>query len=305
MPRPAVQRGSEPGQPLRAVVRNLHAPDFFQRAVRMGGVARQFRSVAVDLIEIRAVRRNPGVGRTADHGSVEPSGGAVSWNLWACGIARDFEAAAVDVETADVAVAEVRGEHRSVVRGHLQPAQLRGHACARVDLYDRADVDVAVFFDGAQADAIADSISDDEGIRPTVQEGNVERRAAPCVVELGRAQGAGPNERERNSGRVCHAVSRASARVRAQRRLGQVDKALLSPETDGRHASLRSRAAFSLRMSGRTSSLISIFSKSDNQRSGLIIGQSEPKSTFFLRSVLQYWTRIFGKYFGDQPDRSM
>ena len=52
-------------------------------------------------------------------------------------------------------------------------------------------------------------------------------------------------------------------------------------------------------MSGRTSSLISIFSKSDNQRSGLIIGQSEPKSTFFLRSVLQYWTRIFGKYFGD------
>src|ERR1700722_6859328 len=199
MPRPAVQRGSEPGQPLRAVVRNLHAPDFFQRAVRMGGVARQFRSVAVDLIEIRAVRRNPGVGRTADHGSVEPSGGAVSWNLWACGIARDFEAAAVDVETADVAVAEVRGEHRSVVRGHLQPAQLRGHACARVDLYDRADVDVAVFFDGAQADAIADSISDDEGIRPTVQEGNVERRAAPCVVELGRAQGAGPNECKTNS----------------------------------------------------------------------------------------------------------
>jgi hypothetical protein len=91
----------------------------------------------------------------------------------------------------------------------------------------------------------------------------------------------------------------------AQRRLAQVDKALLSPETDGRHASLRSRAAFSLRMSGRTSSLISIFSKSDNQRSGLIIGQSEPKSTFVLRSVLQYWTRIFGKYFGDQPERSM
>src|ERR1700729_3013395 len=76
-------------------------------------------------------------------------------------------------------------------------------------------------------------------------------------------------------------------------------------ETEGCYGSLRSRAAFSLRMSGRTSALISIFSKSDNQRSGLIIGQSEPKSAFFLRSVLQYWTRIFGKYFGDQPDRSM
>ena len=80
---------------------------------------------------------------------------------------------------------------------------------------------------------------------------------------------------------------------------------ILPSGTEGCYASLRSRAAFSLRMSGRTSSLISILSKSDNQRSGLIIGQSEPKSTFFLRSVLQYWTRIFGKYFGDQPDRSM
>jgi hypothetical protein len=85
----------------------------------------------------------------------------------------------------------------------------------------------------------------------------------------------------------------------------RVSRLMTYLEADGRYASLRSRAAFSLRMSGRTSSLISIFSKSDNQRSGLIIGQSEPKSTFFLRSVLQYWMRIFGKYFGDQPDRSM
>src|SRR3954454_9179019 len=70
-------------------------------------------------------------------------------------------------------------------------------------------------------------------------------------------------------------------------------------------ASLRRLAALSFKISGRTSSLISIFSKSESHRSGEIIGQSEPNRTFFRSSVLQYWTRIFGKYFGDQPERSM
>jgi hypothetical protein len=36
-----------------------------------------------------------------------------------------------------------------------------------------------------------------------------------------------------------------------------------------------------------------------------IIGQSDPNSTFFRSTMLQYWTRIVGKYFGDHPDRSM
>ena len=62
--------------------------------------------------------------------------------------------------------------------------------CARVDLHERADVDLAVFLDGAHTDAVADGISDDEGIRPTVQEGDVERRAASRVVESGCAEGA-------------------------------------------------------------------------------------------------------------------
>ena len=151
----------------------------------MRGVADQLRGIPIDLIEIRAIRRDPVVGRATGHGSVERPGGAVSRNLRARRVLRDFQAAVVDVEGADVAVAEVRSEHRSVVRGNRRPTQLGGHACARVDLHERADVDLAVFLDGAQADAIADGIPDDEGIRPTVQEGDVERRAASRVVELG------------------------------------------------------------------------------------------------------------------------
>src|SRR5690606_29691648 len=62
--------------------------------------------------------------------------------------------------------------------------------------------------------------------------------------------------------------------------------------------SFKSFAAFSLRTSGRTSSRMSSFSKSDSQRSGVIAGQSEPNSILCLRMVLVYWTRIGGKYFG-------
>src|SRR5262245_54107438 len=110
-----VAAASESRQTLRAVVRNLYAGNLLERAVRLSGVAHQFRGIPVDLVEKGAIRREPVVGRAADHGSVEPPGGAVSRNLRARGVARDLEAAAVDVEAADVAVAEVRRVHGLVV----------------------------------------------------------------------------------------------------------------------------------------------------------------------------------------------
>ena len=61
----------------------------------------------------------------------------------------------------------------------------------------------------------------------------------------------------------------------------------------------------SLRISGRTSGLMSSASKSRSQRSGVITGKSVPNRTFSRSSVLAYWTRLGGKYFGDQPERSM
>src|SRR5580692_2954416 len=103
-PAGAATWGSEPGQALRAVVGNLHTRDFLQGAVRMRGVADQLRGIPIDLIEIRAIRRDPVVGRATGHGSVERPGGAVSRNLRARRVLRDFQAAIVDVEGADVAV---------------------------------------------------------------------------------------------------------------------------------------------------------------------------------------------------------
>src|SRR5262245_50837116 len=141
--------GSEPRQALRAVVGNRHAGDLLERTVRMSGVAHQFCGIPVNLVEMGAVWRDPVVGRAAAHGSVEPPSGAVSGNLRARGIGRDFQTATVDVVAADIAVAEVRRVYSSVVRGNRQPAQLGGHACARVNLHDRADADLAVFLDGA------------------------------------------------------------------------------------------------------------------------------------------------------------
>src|ERR1700744_3258687 len=66
-----------------------------------------------------------------------------------------------------------------------------------------------------------------------------------------------------------------------------------------------SRTAFSLSTSGRTSSRIGSFSKSESHRSGVIRGKSDPNSILSRRRVLMYWTRISGKYLGDHPDRSM
>ena len=58
-------------------------------------------------------------------------------------------------------------------------------------------------------------------------------------------------------------------------------------------------------MSGRTSGLISSRSKSASQRSGVITGKSDPNSTLRLSRPLAARTSCGGKYFGDQPDRSM
>ena len=63
------------------------------------------------------------------------------------------------------------------------------------------------------------------------------------------------------------------------------------PATDNGHFGLHAvspskRSAFSLRISGRTSSLNGAASKSANQRSGVIAGQSEPNSIFFFNSEL-------------------
>src|SRR2546430_3909131 len=73
----------------------------------------------------------------------------------------------------------------------------------------------------------------------------------------------------------------------------------------GLQASFSSPAALSFRISGRTLSLISIFSKSESQRSGAIIVQPEPQRTLVFNSVLEHRTTILGKHLADQPDRSI
>src|ERR687892_880375 len=57
--------GLEARQALRAVVGNGRAGDFLQRAVRLRPVPDQLRGVAVQLVQIRRVRREPVVARAA------------------------------------------------------------------------------------------------------------------------------------------------------------------------------------------------------------------------------------------------
>ena len=64
-------------------------------------------------------------------------------------------------------------------------------------------------------------------------------------------------------------------------------------------------AAFSFRISGRTSGLIGSLSNSASQRSGWITGLSLPNRIRSFSSVFAYCTSFGSKYFGDQPDRSM
>src|SRR5262249_52555945 len=181
---------SESRQALRAVVGDLHTRDLLERTVRLRRVAHQLRGIPVDLVEIGAIRRQPAIARAAAHDSIDRSEGAISRNNRARGILRDGELFAVDAEAAEVAVAEGRRIYESVIRGDGEPAQLRRQAPARVDLHEWADVDLAVAIDGCHGAGVADSICDDEGIRPAVQEGDVEGRGPLRVLKLGFAKGA-------------------------------------------------------------------------------------------------------------------
>src|ERR1700740_1875416 len=101
---PRVSPWLEAGKALRAVVGDVRARDFLERAVGLGRVPDQLRGVAEDLVQIGAVRRHPAVARAAADGVVERAEGAVALHFRACGIARDLEPVAVELEGAEVAV---------------------------------------------------------------------------------------------------------------------------------------------------------------------------------------------------------
>src|SRR5215471_11230404 len=143
-----------------------------------------------------AIRRQPAIARAAANDSIDGSEGAISRNLRGRGILGYREFFAIDVEAAEVAVTEVRRIHESVIRGDGEPAQFRRQAPARVDLHEWADVDLAVCIDSCQCAAVTHSISDDEGIRPAVQEGDVKRRGRFRVLKLGFAQTAVLSQRK-------------------------------------------------------------------------------------------------------------
>ena len=102
---------SESRQALRAIVGNFHARDLVKRTVRPSGVAHQFRGIPVDLIEIGTIRRNPVIARAAANGSIDRLEGAIPQNFRARRILRNADLGAVDMEAANVAVTEARGEY--------------------------------------------------------------------------------------------------------------------------------------------------------------------------------------------------
>src|SRR5215469_13028960 len=181
---------SKTRQALWTVVRDLDAGHFFERTVWLRGVANQFRCVPVDLVQKRAVRRQPVICRSAGDGCVETSGSAISWNFRACWIDCDFKRFAVDAVAADVAVTEIRREYEPVIRRDGGPAQFRRQARAGVDFRQRADVNVAVSVDRCYRASVPNGISDNECIRAAVQEGDVERRTRLRVLKLARAKRA-------------------------------------------------------------------------------------------------------------------
>src|SRR5262249_45127972 len=154
-----------------------------QRTVRLRGVPHEFRGVSVDLIEIRAVRCEPAVARPAGDGRIQTSRRAVARNSCTRRILRDLEALAVEAKRADVAVAEIRRIHGSISRRDGEPAQLGRQPGAGVDLHQRTHLEFPVSIDGSYGTPVADRISDDEGIRLAVQEGDVERRSPLRVLE--------------------------------------------------------------------------------------------------------------------------
>ena len=106
---------SESRQSLRGVVRDRHAGNLLQRAIRFGGVPDQLRRVPVYLIEKFTIRGNPTVARAAADVSTKPTEGAVALDLGARRILRDSNLEAVDMEAADVAVSENRSVQESVI----------------------------------------------------------------------------------------------------------------------------------------------------------------------------------------------
>src|SRR5215467_7505948 len=177
-------------QALRAVIGNLNARDFFERTIRLSGVPYQLRSIPIDLVQESSIGRQPIVARAAGDGGVETPGGAISWNLWARRILRDFESFAVNAVAGEIAVTEVRREHEVVIRRDSGPAQLRWQPRPSVNLHDRADGNLAVSINGCQGASVANRISDDEGIRPAMQKSEIERRCPFSVLELGGAKRA-------------------------------------------------------------------------------------------------------------------
>ena len=61
-------RGSESRQALWAVIGNVHTGDLLQRTVRLRRVPHQLRGIAVDLVEIGSIGRNPAIARSAGDG---------------------------------------------------------------------------------------------------------------------------------------------------------------------------------------------------------------------------------------------
>src|ERR1700740_3561600 len=174
---------SESRQTLRAVVGDGDTGHLLERAVWLGGVPHQLRRIPVDLVDKGASRRNPLIARSAADVSTKPPEGAIALDNRTCGILGDFEFEAVDVEGGDVAVAENRSVQEPVIGGDGCPAKFSDLASPCVDRYDLADTNSAIFVDPAQGHSIADGISDDERIRPVVQERDVERRTASSILE--------------------------------------------------------------------------------------------------------------------------
>src|SRR5262249_31555034 len=137
-----------------------------------------------------AIWRNPVIaGATADV-STKPPKGAIALDVWARRILCDFDLGAIDMEGADVAVAENRCVQDPVIGGDGQPAKFSDRASPCVNRYNLADANSAIFVDLAQGHSIAHGISDDECIRPVVQELDVEGRPASSILEGAFTEGA-------------------------------------------------------------------------------------------------------------------
>src|SRR5262249_48961630 len=136
-----------------------------------------------DLIEKGAIRRNPVIARSAADVSAKPPEGAITLDIWTRRILCDFDLGAVDMEGADVAVAENRSVQHSVIGGDSQPAKLSDRASPGINRYNLADANSAIFVDLAQGHSIADGVSDYECIRPVVQELDVEGRSTSSILE--------------------------------------------------------------------------------------------------------------------------